>query len=139
MLIVYSLDSNIQSIDVDSLLVREKVDSMKIASKMFNVQTESSYSLPSLEYSLQQIRISLERVKLADFTSSKKIHELSEQIDILEHIQSASSQEIFSGEATSKSSAPTEGFAHSLQSNKPIHEFKSLLGLASMQYKRKSY
>ena len=44
---------------------------------MFNVQQESSFSLPSLDYNLQQIRNSLEQIKLVSHLPISKHEEFS--------------------------------------------------------------
>ena len=106
---------------------------------MFNVQNESSYSLPSLEYNLQQIRISLEQVKLVSFSSSKRIVELNQQMDLLKSIHTTCSQGASLDEVSRESSVPSEGLSQNIEANKSIHDGKRLLGLVSMQFKRKIY
>ena len=130
--------NNNSDVDLDSLLIKEKVDSMKIKSKMFNAQNESSFALPSLEYKLQQIRCSLEQIKLTNISQSFLIDNSHNSVKEISCYQSTSSLGVLSNEVKEGLSNPPEISSTNTNKYKPVLESSKLIGLASMQNKRKT-
>ena len=52
------------------MLTREKVDAVKITTRNFYIQNDSSFVIPCLDYNLCELRTSLEHIKLAKISYS---------------------------------------------------------------------